>query len=338
LPRGIAESKRGRLMDRLGLLFPGQGAQKVGMGADLAEAYSSAREVFEEANEATGLALDRLCFHGPLTELSRSDVAQPAILAVSIATLRAMAEAGGTPPAPAAVAGLSLGEYSALVAAGALEFGDALRLVRQRGAFMQEACEVNPGAMYSVIGLADPRVEEACERAREQTGGGVWPANYNCPGQLVISGEEEPTRRAAELCSEMGARRALRLTVAGAFHTPLMQPAADRLAPVLSEVEIAPPAVPVVANVTGRPTLDPEELRRRLLEQITSPVRWADGVRWMLSKGLRRHYEVGPGRVLQGLLRRTDAEAECVSINDAEDVRAFAETMQSEQPSERNSP
>ncbi len=309
-----------------GFLFPGQGAQAVGMGRDLADAYGSAREAFDEASEAAGLPLDKLCFGGPLEELSRSDVAQPAILTVSVAALRAMAEATGGSLEATAAAGLSLGEYSALVAAEALDFGAAVRLVRHRGAYMQEACDANPGTMYSIIGLEDAQVEQACQTARSKTGSGVWPANYNCPGQVVISGEEAAALEASEACVALGARRAIQLNVAGAFHTPLMQPAADELRPELAQVEVRKPRYPVVANVTGQPVSEPEEIRALLAQQITSPVRWLDCMRWLLSQGTKQFCEIGPGRVLQGLMKRTDASATCTCVAGADDVRALAKS------------
>ena len=312
-------------MSLKGFLFPGQGVQSVGMGRDLVASSAAAREAFEAAERESGLALSRLCLEGPLEELSRSDVGQVAIVTVSIAALCAMEEAAGRPLRPRAAAGLSLGEYSALVAAGALNLCAAVRLVQRRGAYMQEACDANPGAMYSVIGLEDARVEQACEAARSQAGGGVWPANYNCPGQVVISGEEGPTRTAADLCTQAGARRAVRLNVAGAFHTPLMQPAADRLANDLAALEIRKPHYPVIANVTGQPVDEPEEIRRLLARQVTSPVRWLDSMKWLLAQGVRECYEIGPGRVLQGLLKRTDPSCACATVSDAADVQAWAE-------------
>lgn len=312
-------------MSGKGLLFPGQGAQTVGMGRDLAETHPAAREVFDEANRTLGMELDKLCFEGPPEQLSRSDVAQPAIVTVSVAALRAMAEVSGRRPEAKAAAGLSLGEYSALVAAGALEFGQAVQLVRHRGIYMQEACSANPGAMYSIIGLEDSQVEQACQAARKKTGGGVWPANYNCPGQVVVSGEEAAAQAAADLCAELGARRAVRLNVAGAFHTELMRPAADRLAIELAEVPLRRPDYPVVANVTGQPTEDPEEIRRLLVRQITGAVRWVDCMRWFIGQGVDEYYEIGPGRVLQGLLKRTDPSRTCFTVGSAQDVEAYAE-------------
>lgn len=311
-------------MRRYGLLFPGQGAQAVGMGRDLTAAYGAARKVFEAANQELDLELDRLCFEGPIEELSASAVAQPAILTVSVAALRALGQAGAAPPA-AGAAGLSLGEYTALVATGAIEFRAAVRLVRARGIYMQEACDVNPGAMYSIIGLEDRAVEQVCRTAARETGGGVWPSNYNCPGQLVISGQEEPTARAAALCQEAGARRAIRLNVAGAFHTPLMQLAADKLARKLEKTPIQDPRCPVPANVTGRPAAGAHEIRELLVRQVTHPVRWTDCMRHLIGAGITEFYEVGPGRVLRGLLRRIDSACNCTSIGKAQDVAAWAE-------------
>ncbi len=312
-------------MPQTALIFPGQGAQALGMGRDLYEAYPAARETFDQASEAIGLDLAAACFEGPIERLCASDVAQPAILTVSIAALRAMARQAGGEPAMQATAGLSLGEYSALVAAGALEFADAVRLVRKRGLYMQQACEANPGTMYSILGLEDEAVEQACEEARRKSAGGVWPANYNCPGQLVISGDEEATAVAAALCSERGARRAVQLNVAGAFHTPLMQQAAEKLAPELEATQFRAPSVPVVANVSGRPVEGPDEVRGLLLRQVVRPVRWADCMRWMLARGITSYAEVGPGQVLQGLLRRIDASCACRSVGGADDVRSWAQ-------------
>ncbi len=315
-------------MAPLALLFPGQGAQETGMGRDLAAGYASARRVFQTANERLDLELDRLCFEGPDEVLARSDIAQPAILTVSVAALRALEEeASGLPPV-AASAGLSLGEYTALVAAGALAFPDAVEVVRRRGTYTQEACDANPGTMYSILGLEDAAIEDACARAREQTAGGVWPANYNCPGQLVISGEEQAVETAATICREMGARRAIQLDVAGAFHTELMQPAAEKLGPVLRETEFRNPRHTVVANVTGRPVTDPDEIRRRLIEQITGPVRWSSSMEWLVEQGVEEFCEVGPGRVLCGLLRRIDRSRTRINLRNAQAVAGFVSNRQ----------
>ena len=312
-------------MTKIGLLFPGQGAQEVGMGKALAESSAAARSVFATANEELGFALDRVCFEGPAEELGHSDVAQPAILTMSVAALHAMAQARGAPLGAAAGAGLSLGEYTALVACEALDFRQAVRLVRYRGQFMQQACEANPGTMFSIISLEDAQVEEACRQARAKTGGGVWPANYNSPGQLVISGDKAAASAAAELCTAMGARKVVELKVAGAFHTPLMQPAADMLAPMIEELDLATPACPIVANVTGRPTNDPAEIRRLLVRQVTEPVRWVDCQRALVALGIGLCYEVGPGRVLKGLLKRTVEACACQSVATPQDVAAYVQ-------------
>jgi [acyl-carrier-protein] S-malonyltransferase len=251
-------------------------------------------------------------------------MAQPAILTASVAALHALREAAGDLPPVAAGAGLSLGEYSALVAAEALAFRQAVKLVRARGQFMQEACEENPGTMYSILGMDDESVEQACADAGE----GVWPANYNCPGQLVISGRKSAAARAARLCEERGARRAIQLKVAGAFHTPLMQSAAERLAPELERTDFTEPHFPVVANVTAGPVREPDKIRRLLVEQVVSPVRWADGMRRVISQGVDEFYEVGPGNVLQGLLRRIDRDQACRSVSDPEQVRSIASDWQ----------
>ena len=317
-------------MTRIALLFPGQGAQKPGMGEDVARNFDEAADVFAEANDALGLDLQRLCFEGPQEDLNRTDVSQPAILAVSIAVLRAVEKH----VAPldeldiVGAAGLSLGEYSALVGAGSLRFSDAVRLVQKRGAFMQEACDARPGTMYSIIGLEDDEVESVCERVRNETGNGVWPANYNSPGQLVISGEEEAAGRVAELCDEKGARRTIQLRVAGAFHTDMMEPAARKLSEELENTEFGEQAFPVVANAVARPAEDPAEVPALLTRQVHNPVRWKESMQWLIERGAQKFYEIGPGRVLRGLLRRIDRGVECMSVGSASDVRKMAEDLE----------
>jgi [acyl-carrier-protein] S-malonyltransferase len=311
-------------MGGLGLLFPGQGAQKVGMGADLCEEFASARDAFALASEAAGMDLLKICAGGPAEDLARSDIAQPAILTASIAVLRALEEAAGRVPV-AAAGGLSLGEYSALVAAEAIGFEDAVGLVRRRGRYMQDACEASPGAMYSVIGLEDAPVEEACLKATAAAAQGVWPANYNSPGQVAISGGLEAASAAADLCREAGARKVIELKVAGAFHTPMMAPAAQRLAEDLATVQITPPACPVVSNVTGVPHGGPDDIREALARQITEPVRWVACARSLVRAGAGRFLELGPGRVLKGLLRRIDESCTCDAIGGTDEVRAWAQ-------------
>ncbi len=305
------------------LLFPGQGAQKVGMGRDVVEEYSAAAKAFDTASEASGLDLRHVCFQGPAEELERTDLCQPAILTVSIALMWAIEQDAGERVKAPAAAGLSLGEYSALVAARAIQFADAVRLVCRRARFMQEACEANPGAMYSIIGLEDGKVEEACDQVRH-AGGQVWPANYNNPGQLVISGEKEAAARAAGQCKEMGARKAIELKVAGAFHCPLMQAAADRLAAELAQVEFREPAFPVVANATAGPATTLPATRELLARQMTSPVRWSQSMDWCVRQGHRQYVEVGPGRALKGMLKRIDRDSRCESVAGAAEVKAVA--------------
>ena len=308
------------------LLFPGQGAQKVGMGRDVFERYEAARTVFAHASEAIQTDMEEACFQGPQEALGRTDLCQPAILTVSVAILRAIQQELGCPLEATWVAGLSLGEYTALVAANALEFADAVRLVYARGRYMQEACDANRGTMYSVIGLDDQQVEEACHRV-QRDGGRVWPANYNSPGQLVISGVEDAAARAAAICTDMGARRVVQLKVAGAFHTPLMEPAAVHLASELKHARMREPSCPVVCNVTGQPVRDAEQIRSLLVAQVTSPVRWTQSMRGCIERGAKRFFEVGPGRVLQGLLKRTDPAATCVSVGTAEEVQEVAAAL-----------
>lgn len=301
------------------LLFAGQGAQDVGMGVDVVDEYPAAAEAFKTAGDAIDIDLLAICRNGPAERLERTDICQPAILTVSIAILRALESDAGA-QSPLAAAGLSLGEYSALVAAGALGFTDAVRLTHARGTYMQEACDANPGTMYSIIGLDDEQVEEACAEVRAD-GGGIWPANYNSPGQLVISGEDDAAARAADLCNEMGARRSIQLDVAGAFHTPLMQPAAEKLGPELEATEFTQPRHPVVSNVSAEPVDEPARIRELLMQQVTSPVRWCKSMQWCAENGAKEFLELGPGRVLRGLLRRIDRDLDCTTINDVESLR-----------------
>lgn len=291
-------------------LFPGQGAQHVGMGKDLDQAFPAAREVFDRAEAASELPLKRLCFEGPEDELNRTDVCQPAIFAVSAAVLAALGEA---PAAPAYAAGLSLGEYSALYAAGAMDLETAVRLLVRRGRYMQEAATATPSGMVALLGADEDVANRVCDAAR---GDGVLvPANFNAPGQIVLSGTGEACRRALAAAQDCGASGAMELKVAGAFHSPLMQPAADRLREALDAAEIRPPRVPVLSNVTGRPHGEPPEIRRLLLEQLTRPVRWQQGCEHLRAQGADAFLEIGPGRVLAGLMRKLDRRANIVSLN-----------------------
>ncbi len=294
------------------------------MARDAYEGSPAARAIFEQADTTLGMALARLCFEGPEQELTATENAQPALLTASVALLAAMAESTDVAPFVAArarfVAGHSLGEYSALVAAGALSFTDALRIVRRRGELMAAARE---GTMAAVIGLDEERLEAACREA-SQAGGLAVVANYNSPGQLVISGAAETVERAGKLATAAGARRVIPLRVSAAFHSPLMEPAADGLRPVLAEAALADARVPVVANVDARPLTAAEELRRELEVQVQAPVRWSAAVQRMVDEGVQTFVEVGPGTVLGGLVRRIAPQAQVVQVNDLAAALAFA--------------
>lgn len=281
------------------------------MGREMAGAFPAARRVFAEADEALGFALSRLCFEGPEEELRLTANAQPAILTVSMACLAVLREKG---VAAQAAAGHSLGEYGALVAAGALAFADAVRVVRQRGQFMQQAVPPGAGGMIAVLGLEAPVVEEICRRA---AGDGVVEAvNLNCPGQVVIAGDAAALERAAALAREAGARRLVPLAVSAPFHSSLMRPAGEKLAAVLAEVPVADPRFPVVANVTADYVVTAAEIRRLLVRQVYSPVRWEESMRRLLADGTDLFIEVGPGTVLTGLLRKIERRAVCLPVGD----------------------
>jgi len=300
----------------IAFVFPGQGSQEVGMGRDLAERHAVCREVFEEADAALGIPLARLCFEGPEQELQLTANAQPAILTASVAALRALELEGIRPEA---VAGHSLGEYAALVAAGALTFGDAVKLVRRRGEYMQDAVPVGQGAMAAVMGLDREALEQVCRDARERTGGAgmvVSPANLNAPGQIVISGHAAAVDAAVALAQERGARRAIRLAVSAPFHCALMQPAADRLAADLERTTMKDLHVPLVTNVHARAIRAAAEARAALAAQVTAPVRWEESVHALAGLGVRRALECGPGRVLTGLIKRIEAGIVCAPAGD----------------------
>ncbi|HSM36617.1 MAG TPA: ACP S-malonyltransferase [Longimicrobiales bacterium] len=299
------------------LLFPGQGSQFVGMGADLADAYPAARHAFEEADDALGTALSRVMWEGPEEELTATLNAQPAILAHSVAAYRVLEPAIGE---VSFAAGHSLGEFSAHVAAGTIGFADALRLVRRRGEAMYDAGLERPGTMAAVIGLDDEAVAAVCAEVGA-TWGVVVAANYNAPGQVVISGEVGAVDAAREALTDAGARRALPLNVSGAFHSPLMEPAAAVLEAALEEVAFADPAFPVISNVTAQPVAESAAAKRLLVEQLTSPVRWVAGIQTLRSAGVGRFLEIGPGNVLTGLLRRIDRDAEGSALGTAAAAR-----------------
>jgi [acyl-carrier-protein] S-malonyltransferase len=304
----------------LAFLFPGQGSQKVGMGRALHEAEPAARAVFAEADAALGTSLSRLCFEGPEEQLTLTANAQPAILTVSIAALRVLE--ARTSLRPGAVAGHSLGEYSALVAAGALRFADAVRLVHLRGKFMQEAVPPGVGAMAAILGLDAAAVAAVCQ---ESAGGEVVsPANLNGGGQVVIAGHKSAVERACVAAKARGAKRAVPLAVSAPFHCALMQPAEDKLAAELARVEIAAPRIPVVTNVEAAPNQDPARARALLARQVTAPVRWEESVQRLGAMGVRRAIELGAGNVLGGLVRRIAPEMVVDSAGDPEAIVALA--------------
>ena len=303
----------------LGLLFPGQGSQHVGMGRALAEAHPEARRAFEEADDVLGLDLSRIAWEGPEDELVLTKNAQPAILAHSVAVLRVLGDE--LPPALAA-AGHSLGEFSAHVAAGTLDFADALRAVRRRGELMFEAGEARPGAMAAILGLDDDEVADICARVPEETGRCV-PANFNSPGQVVVSGDVEGVQRGMELAREAGAKRVIELDVSGAFHSPLMAPAEEGLRRELESRKFRDPSPPVISNVTGEPVEGGEEAQDLLVRQLTSPVRWSASIRRMTEMGVERFAELGPGTVLRGLCRRNARGVPCASVGGPDDVEDF---------------
>lgn len=292
-------------------VFPGQGSQFPGMCKDLYDAHTEAREMCQAANRLLGFSLTDVMFDGSADELKQTKVTQPAVFLHSVVAQRLM-----TIEKPDMVAGHSLGEFSALVACGALRFEDALLLVSARAQAMQEACEANPGTMAAVLGLPDEQVVEICQEISSneapslegRAGGGVViAANFNCPGQVVISGEIDAVETACVALKEAGARRALRLPVGGAFHSPLMAPAAEALAEAIRKTEFRKPFCPIYQNVTAKPSMNPDEIRENLLKQLTSPVRWTQSVQNMIADGANEFYEFGPGDVLKGLIRKIDA-------------------------------
>ena len=285
-------------------VFPGQGSQFPGMGKDLYDADANARVFFEHANDVLGFRLTDVMFTGSEEDLKRTNVTQPAIFLHSVVKAKVM----GDLFAPSMVAGHSLGEFSALVASGAMEFADGLKLVAARANAMQKACEAEPGTMAAILGLDDAVVEEICAGIA----GAVVPANYNCPGQLVISGALDAVNAACEKLKEAGAKRALVLPVGGAFHSPLMEPARAELATAIEYTPIVDPRCPVYQNVDARPHTDPARIKANLIQQLTAPVRWTQTMQRMLADGANKVVEVGPGKVLQGLFKKVDRELEAV--------------------------
>jgi [acyl-carrier-protein] S-malonyltransferase len=309
-------------MSKTALLFAGQGAQAVGMGRDLAEIFPSAKAWFDRANSVLGYDLASICFNGPEAELTKTENAQPGIFLVSWVAFQLLKE---QVPALAfeAAAGLSLGEFTALAAADAMSFEDGLKLVRQRGRFMQEACEATRGGMAAIIGLDEAPTREVCAQA------GVVLANLNCPDQLVISGETEKIAQACDLAKARGARRALPLAVGGAYHSPLMANAQPKLQAELARVNLMQPKVTVVSNVTAQPHSDAESIRSRLVDQVTSSVLWEQAMRYLLAQGFTRFIELGPGTALGGFMKRIDKNAIMLNVADVASLEKTAASAQS---------
>ncbi len=312
-------------MTQWAFVFPGQGAQTVGMGKSLYENSAAARAVFEEASDVLGLDMKALCFEGPEETLRLTENTQPAILTVSIAAFRVFSE--NISLQPAYMAGHSLGEFSALVASGALAFGDAVHAVKQRGKFMQEAVPVGTGAMAAILGLPREKVVEICEQASE--GEVVDPANFNSPGQVVVSGHAGAVERAGQLAREAGAKKVVPLAVSAPFHSTLMKPAGERLQTVLEKVTVRKMTVPVIANVTGTPYTSEEEITEMLVRQVSSPVLWEQSMATMRDLGVERVLELGPGKVLSGLFKRFDRSFKPVPLQTYEDILKFREALES---------
>ena len=310
-------------MGPIAFVFPGQGSQHAGMGKDLADNFPAARQVFEEADAALGFALSELCFNGPADQLQLTENTQPAILTVSIAALRALETEGL--PKPDFVAGHSLGEYSALVAAGALSLTDAVKTVKARGRYMQEAVPVDVGAMAAILGADLDVVMTACEEAAQ--GQVCSAANINSPSQVVIAGDTAAIDRAIELLKQRGAKRAMKLNVSAPFHCALMQPAQERLALDLDRIPFQDLATPIVTNVDAKPINLGTEARDALVRQVSQPVRWLQSVEFLISQGVQTLVEIGPGKVLSGLVRQIDRNLRCVNVEDKASLCATRETL-----------
>ena len=306
-------------MGKIAFVFPGQGAQAVGMGKDAYDTIEAARIAIDRADEALGFSLSELIFDGPEEQLKQTANTQPALLAVSVALLEAFKRHGIQPDY---VAGHSLGEYSALVAAGVIAYEDALRAVRARGEFMEQAVPSGEGAMAAVLGAERAALAELCETVSSESGS-VELANVNCPGQIVVSGTAAGVAAVVQRCKEAGAKRAIPLEVSGPFHSSLMKPAAAQLGDVLAGLELSDATVPVIANVTAAPVTDAETIRRLLAEQVVSPVLWEDSIRYMLESGVDTFIEIGSGTVLAGLIRKIDKSARVVSINTAAAIESY---------------
>ena len=307
----------------IAFIFPGQGSQHPGMGKDLADNFPAAKEIFEEADRSVGFALSDLCFNGPAEDLQLTENTQPAILTTSIAALRAMQAEEF--PAPNFVAGHSLGEYSALVAANSLSLSDAVKIVRARGGYMQEAVPVGTGAMAAILGADLQTVKAACDEAAQ--GEVCSPANINSAAQIVIAGDTAAIDRAIPILKDRGAKRAIKLNVSAPFHCALMKPAQDRLAVDLEKAEFRDLAVPVVTNVDAKAVVTGKEARESLVRQVSQPVRWLESVEFLINQGVQTFVEIGPGKVLSGLVRQINRDVRCVNVEDAASLRSAREAL-----------
>jgi [acyl-carrier-protein] S-malonyltransferase len=309
---------REREDELIAFCFPGQGSLEEGMGREIAEAVPEAMEVFHVGSDASGLDLRRLCFEAPLHELVRTDVQQPALVATSLAVLAALRTRG---VAPDYVVGHSVGEFAAIAAANSIETGEAIGLVRERGLAMAEAARESDGTMAAILGLDDEVVEELCAQIE-----GVWPANYNCPGQIVVSGEEEAVEELIGKASLLGAKRTVKLKVSGAFHSPLVAKAAERLKPAVDRVRFADPVAPFMSTVTAK--IEPaQRMAGLLVEQVTAPVKFTQAAHGLVKEGVKTFVEVGPGNVLSGLVRRIDRGVKAVSVNNLAALKKVEETI-----------
>ncbi len=302
-------------MSQIAFLFPGQGAQHVGMGSQLVKDFPAAKQLFEQANDLLGYDLASLCFEGPKEKLDLTEIAQPAIFVSSLAALEKLrAESPEVVDQCSIAAGLSLGEYTALVFAGVISFEDALRIVQLRGKAMQEASDATPSGMVSALLIDQEKVEELCVEASSE--GLIKLANFLCPGNIVVSGSKAACEKFVTLVDEAGGKP-MPLAVAGAFHTEIMKPADEKLAEALAGVQLNSPRIPVVSNVDAKPHEDPEEIRELLVRQVLSPVQWEPSIRYLLDEGIEEFYEIGPGRVLSGLLKRIKRKTPCTVVNDS---------------------
>jgi [acyl-carrier-protein] S-malonyltransferase len=310
------------MTENIAFVFPGQGSQEVGMGQALVDAYPAAREIFEQADDILGFSLSRLCFEGPEEELNDTFNTQPAIFTTSVAALEAL-RVEGYEATPKYVAGHSLGEYTAYVAAGVLSFADGLRLVRERGRLMKKAGEINPGSMAAIIKLDDETVTKICKEVTAEGNGILTPANYNSPGQVVISGHTAAVDRGLELAKAAKAKRAQKLPISIASHSELMSVITDEFETAINQTSLNLPQIPVVANITARPLESLEAIREEMTGQLIYSVRWTDSVRWMVEQGITEFVEIGPKKVLAGLNRRIDKSVPTQSIGTPDQITAI---------------